>query len=702
MDPVPPCCHDGSSDVSMITGIQKEEKEAVEKRSQQVLVALKKLGIEANKAPVITVLCSGGGLRAHIACLGVLSELKEQGLLDAVTYLAGVSGSTWAMTSFYGNEGDTKKAEDDLKCRFEQNDWDLCDSLEKVFQSATGDSYSLTDFWAYIVVTRHTRELQESVLSSMKQPVDTGALPYPIFAAIDGDLQASWKEKKTQETWFEFTPHHIGYPALGAYIPATHFGSRFENGKLVELKPERDLTFLRGLWGSALASLDLIKGFIWGECCQWGQLLPTRPTAEERAAQGHAGRAAWPPWPQEDHSWLRVQACCPVTAGGRSASWCHGHRCAPVAVTFSLYQSKCQVAELTCTEYKGYLCKLKNLLGKKPLLREGERDVARMMQEELETCTEESATQWQEELSAYSEEGATQWQEELSAYSEVNTVVWQEMSMHIEEGATQWHEELSMLRFRGGQRVSRGPRERRQVCASHGSLGRYVGLSPAHPLKPSPCLPPDPFNGLINFLSKTGWCLFRWEWGTMHNFLYRLDAIPYKAMCDRQFLHLVDAGFAINSPYPLVLPPARDADLIISFDFSSGDPFETLRATAAYCQYNSVHFPPVDEAKLKEWAQDLRSCYILRGDKGPVVMHMPLFNMDNCGTEMQNCIDTYGTIKLSDTYSLELITKLLELSKQNVRLNKDNILKEMRKAASAVSCKAPHVEDGRGYPAMHM
>lgn len=47
------------------------------------------------QAPVIAVLGSGWGLWAHIACLGVLSEMKELGLLDAVTYLAGVSGSTW-------------------------------------------------------------------------------------------------------------------------------------------------------------------------------------------------------------------------------------------------------------------------------------------------------------------------------------------------------------------------------------------------------------------------------------------------------------------------------------------------------------------------------------------------------------------------------------------------------------------------------
>lgn len=35
--------------MSIITGIQKEEKEAVEKRSQQVLMALKNLDIKANK-----------------------------------------------------------------------------------------------------------------------------------------------------------------------------------------------------------------------------------------------------------------------------------------------------------------------------------------------------------------------------------------------------------------------------------------------------------------------------------------------------------------------------------------------------------------------------------------------------------------------------------------------------------------------------
>lgn len=47
-------------------------------------------------------------------------------------------------------------------------------------------------------------------------------------------------------------------------------------------------------------------------------------------------------------------------------------------------------------------------------------------------------------------------------------------------------------------------------------------------------------------------------------------------MSSRKHLHLVDAGLAINTPFPLVLPPTREVHLILSFDFSAGDPFEVI------------------------------------------------------------------------------------------------------------------------------
>lgn len=42
-------------------------------------------------------------------------------------------------------------------------------------------------------------------------------------------------------------------------------------------------------------------------------------------------------------------------------------------------------------------------------------------------------------------------------------------------------------------------------------------------------------------------------------------------------LRLVDGGFAINSPFPLILQPRRAVDLILSFDYSLEAPFQVRR-----------------------------------------------------------------------------------------------------------------------------
>lgn len=47
------------------------------------------------QVPVVAVLGSGGGTRAMSSLYGSLAGLQELGLLDTVTYLSGVSGSTW-------------------------------------------------------------------------------------------------------------------------------------------------------------------------------------------------------------------------------------------------------------------------------------------------------------------------------------------------------------------------------------------------------------------------------------------------------------------------------------------------------------------------------------------------------------------------------------------------------------------------------
>ncbi|XP_073913972.1 cytosolic phospholipase A2 gamma-like [Castor canadensis] len=547
--------------------------EAVDNRKLQVVMSLNKLGIKADEAPVIAVLGSGGGLRAHFACLGVLIQLKNHGLLDVITYLAGVSGSTWALSSFYTNSGNVEHIEAVLEHRFDPENWSIWDSLQKTIEAASLENYSLTDFWAYIVVSRQTREFQDSLLSSIKKHVEKGTLPYPIFAAIDNDLHPVWKDHKTRKSWFEFTPHHAGYPALQAYIPITQFGSQFENGRLVKSAPERDLSFLRGLWGSAIANTEENKKFIWDE----------------------------------------------------------------------------------------FLSLKEKLLGKHQLTQG-------MITEE--TAVDEALL---ELMVAYiKDEKDPSIQKKLQALQ-------QALGARRGKQGEPEYRELAMM-IRNWSKASL--QERGQILET--LVGHFTRQASTMAVSRALSVYRVTFWDILDFLAKTVMCIWNWEWGTVHNFLLKLYGsrvgVTDDEMCSRKLLHLVDAGLAINSPYPLLLPPAREVQLILSFDFSAGDPFETVRATADYCYRHKIPFPLVKEADLKEWAKAPSSCYILKGESGPVVMHFPLFNKDNCGDDINTWRDKYATFKLSDTYSVQLVKDLLEKSKENVRKNKENIFRAIKEA----------------------
>ncbi|XP_012368712.1 cytosolic phospholipase A2 gamma [Octodon degus] len=570
--------------VSIYPGLQKEEQKAVKKRSPHVWAALKNLNVKADEAPVIAVLGSGGGLRAHIACLGVLSELKKLGLLDAVTYLSGLSGSTWALSSFYTEDGNIKGIEDELKHRFDQKEWDLDSSIKKTTEAAKLENYSLTDFWAYIVVSKQTRELQNSCLSNMVKHVEEGAFPYPIFAAIDGDLYYSKKKEEVQNAWFEFTPYHAGYPTLGAYVPVTHFGSKFQEGKLVKHKPEpeRDLSFLKGLWGSALASLEEIRHYILNQLSMLKEKLKTKIEQLKGTVL---------------------------------------EKLLHLVITY-----------VECPNAPSILPKLQDLY------------------QNLEAGTEEEVD----------ETVHRQMTEMMQNWNEVSP---DELGRFLE----QWIQCLMKQEEDSGQR--------------HSSSKFFLKNEMSEILD------------ICNVLIKTTLCSLKWEWGTTHNFLYKYGEIKENEMRNRELIHLMDAGFAINTPYPLVLLPARNVQLILSFDFSSGDPFETIRSTAKYCCDHKISFPPVDETTLKEWSSAPSSCYILKGNSGPVVMHFPLFNRDNCGDDIQKWHEIYKTFKLADSYSLDLVIRLLELSKENVSKNTEKILGEIKKMARCSFLITSHLDE---------
>ncbi|GAA5807883.1 hypothetical protein MFLAVUS_001263 [Mucor flavus] len=87
--------------------LSKEEVEFAKVRKLRMKAAFSFfIGVDDNEVelediPNIAIASSGGGYRAMVSCSGYLKAMSEAGILDCVLYMAGVSGSTWAMSQLY-------------------------------------------------------------------------------------------------------------------------------------------------------------------------------------------------------------------------------------------------------------------------------------------------------------------------------------------------------------------------------------------------------------------------------------------------------------------------------------------------------------------------------------------------------------------------------------------------------------------------
>ncbi|XP_077169634.1 cytosolic phospholipase A2 gamma-like [Paroedura picta] len=414
----------GQVKVRFSKSLSKGEKAATASRKEKIKEALAELEIpyDSDSGPNIAVLGSGGGLRATIALCGILVELKDQNILDCIMYLSGVSGSAWCMSSFYKTENwaeRLKEMEENQRESLVEGQFDFDAAAKAVLHAASDENYSLTDFWAYFVVYQVLKQLDETTLSEHRRSSESGKNPYPVYAAVNRN---TFKED-IPGTWFEFTPHEVGIPSLGAYVDTKYFGSAFENGQMVDEKEEKNICYLQGLWGS--------------------------------------------------------------------------------------------------------------VLGKK----------------------------W-------------------------------EMANPI-HGDTEGHD------FSSEQTIS-----------------------------------------------------------------------------------LIDAGTAINTAYPLILHPERNVKLILSFDFSSGNPFLTIQQAAEHCEKHRIKFPEIDDINSQD-IENPSGCYIFRGKDAPTIMHFPLFNKENCQDKISEYSKQYDTFRMK--YSSEEIEKLLIAAKKNVVNAQQKIWEEIERAVAPSS-----------------
>ncbi len=239
-------------------------------KAHKVLQQFTNTQLNKEDIPRIGVVCSGGAFRAAVAGLGLLQGLERINLLDATSYLATLSGSTWSTASWYVREESLDDTEAFLRGRlhkaFYPNKLKISAIAHNVFSKIkSGRHVSLNDIWGGIIAnvflkTNTDRSGQNSYLSDIEAKVARGHYPIPLFTSIIANQSPHYK-------WMEFSPFEVGSDYLQTWIPSWAFGKKFNNGYTSDASFEENFGYLLGMFGSAYAisvydSVNLIKNTI--------------------------------------------------------------------------------------------------------------------------------------------------------------------------------------------------------------------------------------------------------------------------------------------------------------------------------------------------------------------------------------------------------------------------------------------------------
>lgn len=243
------------SSVRIYSGLCVDEKNYLRKRKPIVKKAIEKFigdSFEDYQTPNIAFCCSGGGYRAMISSLGSFAGAEKIGLLDCVSFMAGLSGSTWFMslwTYFGSSVSDYKrdlgiKVAKDLKKTFIDPRIIAKQIGKKIIFS---QPVTLVDIYGSILANKFFGDLNKSDrlnihLSDLIKNIEDGQRIFPILTAVQPGPPFSW---------FEFTPYESGFSFTNSFIPTWSFGRKFLAGKSQDFAPEQSLGYFMGIWGSA-------------------------------------------------------------------------------------------------------------------------------------------------------------------------------------------------------------------------------------------------------------------------------------------------------------------------------------------------------------------------------------------------------------------------------------------------------------------
>ncbi|XP_039269787.2 cytosolic phospholipase A2-like [Styela clava] len=254
------------SHIRLSLALNDKEMEFRRKRVPRVMAAMQQAlghGSPQNifETPIMSIVGSGGGIRAMTAMCGVMDGLNEIGLQDCMTYAFGTSGSAWYFTGLY-----TRQA-------FEENKMESYHSwLRESFQTSgywemiklpnmikglnmykkktkVGQPFTFVDYYGICATNKVIgKEYSKYKLSDIRNYVETAEVPYPI---LNTSQVQDFLDVKTYRADCTFSAYECEFPQYGMNINMQRLNSEFYSGVMERNLPEPDLSFIIGTLGSA-------------------------------------------------------------------------------------------------------------------------------------------------------------------------------------------------------------------------------------------------------------------------------------------------------------------------------------------------------------------------------------------------------------------------------------------------------------------
>jgi len=258
--------------------LDAQERIALKNRDGRIRKAVSRLigrPLENHEpTPRVALVCSGGGFRAMFATLGTMQGAQQQGIWDALSYVVGLSGSTWAIAPYMVSDTPVSQFVDaaisrstrgfsgmrqDIRTHRKEMKELLSEQLLSRISFQQG--ISLIDPYGFLLgryllkntLTENKKAKQPHfiTLADQKKRVRNGDVPFPIYTAVIG--QTGDPQHRIDYDWLFFTPYEVGSQALGGYIPSWGFGRTYNQGRSVNKALPYNLGYCMGIWGSAFS-----------------------------------------------------------------------------------------------------------------------------------------------------------------------------------------------------------------------------------------------------------------------------------------------------------------------------------------------------------------------------------------------------------------------------------------------------------------